>query len=530
ENTLSVVADAYFNQLAPAKALAPSLKKEHTVVTAEAIQHWIEQWLRLEFKLPPTQISSHKTFVDYGVDSVSATELAAALEAEIKPGLKLESALFWDHPTISGFSKHLSSLINQASSELPSLDSKLDSDAHAASAYEQIPQLFNRATHRRNRQVFIEGRWICDFASCNYLGLDLHPQVQQAILPAIREWGTHSGWTRAVASPDLYSELEAALSTLLKVPDTLVFPSVSALHMGVIPILAGKSGTIFIDDAAHRSIVEACRLAKQHGAQVVGYRHSDLADLSSKLTQHSEASVKLIVIDGVYSMSSNYADLPAYVSLAKQFDATVYVDDAHGFGIVGENPTPAMPYGHRGNGIVNYYGLRYEEDRIIYCAGLSKAFSSYGAFVTCGDAHMRKRLATAWTAVFSGPSPVASLASAIAGLKINQTEGDRLRQRIYDLTRKLIAAARDIGFEVNGQRDFPIVSVVVGSIESAIVACKILWEHGILITPGIFPAVPKSRSLLRFSITAANTECEIDQAIVALRAVYSSLAKAQNLK
>ncbi|MCM0590409.1 MAG: pyridoxal phosphate-dependent aminotransferase family protein [Gloeotrichia echinulata DEX184] len=301
------------------------------------------------------------------------------------------------------------------------------------------------------------------------------------------------------------------------------------LHMGVIPMLAGKEGVIFIDNAAHRSVSEACRLAQQDGAKVINYKHNDLDDLANKLKRYADAPVKLIAIDGVYSMSANYPDLPSYVKLAKQYDATIYVDDAHGFGLVGENPTPEMPYGQFGNGIVNHFGLRYAEDRIVYCAGLSKAFSSFGAFVTCTDAEMKRILSTAWTAIFSGPSPVASLASAIAGLEVNLQEGQMLRQHIYRLTQKLVISAREIGFEVDNQGYFPIVSVVVGSVESAITACKILWKHGILITPGIFPAVPYNRSILRFSITAANTDIEIDQVLVALRDIHTELSTASIL-
>jgi acyl-CoA synthetase (AMP-forming)/AMP-acid ligase II/7-keto-8-aminopelargonate synthetase-like enzyme/acyl carrier protein len=524
EKELLIVADSYLIMPAASQETSESLATRIAVDDADSIQHWIEQWLIAELKLPPAMIVPNKTFAEYGLESVSAAELVVALETELNHPLKLDSHLFWEYPAVKAFSQHVSKLISQEPSDLASPDSVLNVDA-----FEQIPQILKRVTKQQNRQVFIDGRWICDFASCNYLGLDLHPQVQQAIAPAICEWGTHPSWTRAVASPDLYRILEEALSDLLKAPDVLVFPALTLLHMGVIPMLAGKEGVIFIDNSAHRSVSEACRLARQDGAKVINYKHNDLDDLRYKLERYADAPVKLIAIDGVYSMSADYPDLPSYVKLAKQFDATIYVDDAHGFGMVGENPTPEMPYGQMGNGIVNYFGLRYAEDRIVYCAGLSKAFSSFGAFVTCTDVQMKRNLSTAWTAIFSGPSPVASLASAIAGLEVNQKEGDVLRQRIYYLTQKLVITAREIGFEVDSHGYFPIVSVVVGSVESVIAACKTLWEYGILITPGIFPAVPYNRSILRFSITAANTEIEIDQALDALRAIHTQLSKVSSL-
>jgi acyl-CoA synthetase (AMP-forming)/AMP-acid ligase II/7-keto-8-aminopelargonate synthetase-like enzyme/acyl carrier protein len=556
EKKLLVVADSYLKM----PAASQETSKSATPIAlgdADSIDQWIERWLVVELKLPPRMIVPNKTFAEYGLDSVSAAELVVALEAELNHPLKLEPHLFWEYPTVNAFSQYLSKLINQESADVSSSDSVLNnvqaptegssvapiqsgSQSPAeqnypsclvyascplpSQAFEEIPQILKQVTKQQNRQVFIDGHWICDFASCNYLGLDLHPQVQEAIAPAISQWGTHPSWSRAVASPDLYRILEKALSNLVKAPDVLVFPALTLLHMGVIPMLAGKEGVIFIDNAAHRSVSEACRLAGQDGAKVINYKHNDLDNLADKLKLYADAPVKLIAIDGVYSMSANYADLPSYVRLAKEYNATIYVDDAHGFGLVGENPTPEMPYGQFGNGIVNHFGLQYAEDRIIYCAGLSKAFSSFGAFVTCTDAQMKRMLSTAWTAIFSGPSPVASLASAIAGLEVNLQEGEILRQHIYRLTQKLVLSAREIGFEVDNQGSFPIVSVVVGSVESAIAACKTLWKHGILITPGIFPAVPYNRSILRFSITAANTETEIDQVLAALKDIHTQLS------
>ncbi|MFM6059992.1 MAG: aminotransferase class I/II-fold pyridoxal phosphate-dependent enzyme, partial [Microcystis aeruginosa] len=523
ENKLRVIADSYLEIGVTSQKNREILSDRIVLSEPNSVQKWIEQWLIVELKLSATAIVSDKTFAEYGLDSVSVAELGAALEIEIDHVIKIDTDLFRDYPTINAFVKHLSNLINPESSE-----SDLPDPALARLAiYDQIPQILRRVTKQQNRQVFIDDRWICDFASCNYLGLDLHPQVHKAIASAVNTWGSHPSWTRAVASPDLYHELEQKLAKLANAFSVRVFPSTTLLHMGVIPVLAEKEGIIFIDNATHRSVAEACRLAQQNGATVIHYRHNDLDDLSYKLERHAKARIKIIAIDGVYSMSANYPDLPSYVNLARKFDATIYVDDAHGFGIVGENPTREMPYGQKGNGIVNYFGLDYTKDRIIYCAALSKAFSSYAAFVTCGDSQMKKMLSTSWTGVFSGPLPVPSLATAVAGLEVNCNEGDVIRQRIYQYTRKLVTAAREIGLEVDNQNYFPIVSIVVGSVESVILACKILWEHGILITPGIYPAVPEHRNLLRFSITAANTDTEIERAIVALRDIHAQRQNSQ---
>jgi 8-amino-7-oxononanoate synthase len=156
-------------------------------------------------------------------------------------------------------------------------------------------------------------------------------------------------------------------------------------------------------------------------------------------------------------------------------------------------------------------------------AGLSKAFSSYAAFVTCKDERTKAWLQTSGPYVFSGPTSVASLATALAGLRLNRRDGDARRLRIHRLTRRLVAEAKRIGFEVDNDGDFPIVGVVIGGWDAMVAACRVLWENDILITPATYPAVPVNRNLVRFSLTAANTEEELDHAIRALEAVWDAL-------
>jgi 7-keto-8-aminopelargonate synthetase-like enzyme len=305
--------------------------------------------------------------------------------------------------------------------------------------------------------------------------------------------------------------------------ETLVFPSISLLHLGVLPALAGGNGVILTDASAHYSIAEACMRAQADGTEWVEFRHNDVADLESKLAKYDRARTKIIATDGVYSMGSSNPPLPEYARLAKKYNATVYVDDAHGFGIVGAAPDEDLPYGYGGVGIVRHMGLGYERDRIIYVAGLSKAFSSYAAFVTCWDEKMKMTLQTSGPYIFSGPTAVACLATALAGLRLNRRDGDARRRHIHHLTRRLVREAVSIGFEVDNDSDFPIVGVVIGEWQELVTACRILWDHDILITPATFPAVPATRNLVRFSITSANTEQEMDQAIQALAAVWEAL-------
>jgi 7-keto-8-aminopelargonate synthetase-like enzyme len=222
-------------------------------------------------------------------------------------------------------------------------------------------------------------------------------------------------------------------------------------------------------------------------------------------------------------MGSPNPPLPDYARLAEKYNATVYVDDAHGFGIVGAAPDEEQPYGYGGVGIVRHLGLDFERDRIIYVAGLSKAFSSYAAFVTCRDEKMKMMLQTSGPYVFSGPTAVASLATALAGLRLNRRDGDARRRHIHCLTRRLVRDTVSFGFEVDNDSEFPIVGVVMGGWQEMVTACRILWDHDILITPATFPAVPATRNLVRFSITSANTDQEMDQAIQALAVVWEAL-------
>lgn len=400
-----------------------------------------------------------------------------------------------------------------------SQDGELGMAAAMALSAEALPQALLEIDAQEGRELLIADKRVVDFASCNYLAFDLHPDVIDSIAPMIKEWGVHPSWTRAVASPAPYRRLERRLAELVGAPDTLVFPTLTLQHIGVMPLLAA-GGTILIDNEAHHSMQEAAELCSARGVRVVHVAHRNTLAVAEQLAA-APAGAKLIVVDGVYSTTGSFADLPPLVDLARRFDAQIYVDDAHGFGLVGERPSATDPLGHRGNGIVQWYGLDY--DHIVYAGGLSKAYSSMAAFVTVRSPEERRRFAFASTAVFSGPIPVASLASAHAGLDVNDQEGDERRRRILRSTLRLIHGARELGFEVDNETDFPIVTTIVGSMGNVKKACDILWEYGLLITPAAFPAAPLNRGGLRFTVTAANTDEHVDLALRSLRAVRDAV-------
>jgi 7-keto-8-aminopelargonate synthetase-like enzyme/acyl carrier protein len=474
------------------------------------------------------EIHTSQLWIDLGIDSLMMIEIKNRLERSFRVTLPIE--LLMRDVSIQAVAGFVTGRLPDAAGPEEALSEGRepleDPDALRFEILErvrQIPQAFATAEDQRGRQVLVGGRWRCDFASCNYLGFDLEPEIRSTVPEAMERWGIHPSWTRAVASPALYPQLEQELAELVGAPDTLVFPSISLLHLGVLPALAGYNGVILKDAAAHHSILEACLRAQADGTEWMDFHHNDIDDLAGKLTRCDRARTKIIATDGTYSMGSPNPPLAEYARLAREHNATVYVDDAHGFGILGENPDAALPYGYGGAGIVRHLGLDYERDRIVFVAGMSKAFSSYAAFVTCLDERTKLTFQTSGPYVFSGPTAVACLATALAGLRLNREDGDRRRSHIHRLTRRLVTAAVKMGFEVDNAGDFPIVGVVMGGWEAMITACQVLWDHDILITPATFPAVPATRGLVRFSITSANTDEELDQAISALRAVWESL-------
>jgi acyl-CoA synthetase (AMP-forming)/AMP-acid ligase II/7-keto-8-aminopelargonate synthetase-like enzyme/acyl carrier protein len=484
---------------------------------ADSVLSIVRDFIRRRGRLEPARLGDSLQG-DLGLDSLAVAELL--VEVEMAFGLRLGDSVIAELRTV----KDICNVARGApqggaqSSPAPAGITGLQDRI-----VQQIPQLGAVVSEQNGRNVKIGGRWYSDFASANYLGLDLHPAVQASIPDAIKRWGTHPSWTRAVASPQIYEDLEREIARFIGAPHVLVFPTLTLLHSGVLPVLAGGDGVILLDRVAHNSMQEAAQLAGARGTAVDWFDHNDPIALERRLELHRERPRKIIAIDGVYSMSSAYPPLPEFARLARKHRARVYVDDAHGFGIIGENPTPDNPYGDRGNGVVRYFGLRYSDD-IVYVGGMSKAFSSMVAFISCADEAEKRRLSAASTAVFSGPSPTASLASAVAGLKISQDEeGSTIRRRLLSLTRQLVTGARKLGFAVDNNELFPLVSVRIGAVSDVVKACNFLWELGILITPALFPAVPIDRGALRFTVTASNTEDQVRLAIEALRKVREEL-------
>jgi 8-amino-7-oxononanoate synthase len=380
-------------------------------------------------------------------------------------------------------------------------------------------------TRQLGRRIEVRGRWLDDFASCNYLGLDLRPEVMEAIGPAVRRWGTHPSWARMAASPELYEQLEAKLAEVLGAEDALVLPTITLIAIGLLPALAGKDGVLFADKLVHAVNQDGCRLARDGGARLFSFLHTDLDGLERRLKQHADAPTRVIVVDGILSTTGRMPDLPRLAALARQYDAILYIDDAHGFGVVGEDPTPERPYGRRGNGVVRHCGLGY--DNILYVSGLSKAYSSLAAFVACPKKLKTHLKCNITSYLVSGPVPTAALATALAGLELNDREGDHWRDVLYAYTSALLEGYRRRGIATDNDNRFPIVSAYVGGAENVIRGGQLLFEEGIYLTLQAYPLVPRDRGVLRATLTTANTWEQVERLQQAMGRVVGALQGGQ---
>jgi 8-amino-7-oxononanoate synthase len=326
-----------------------------------------------------------------------------------------------------------------------------------------------------------------------------------------------------LGSPVLYPQIEERLIELLGCEDALVIPTITLIHLSVIPVLAGD-GTIYVDSRAHKTIYDGCQFASARGATVKRFRFEDPDDLEQLLRQDT-SSTRLVCMDGVNSMTGNAPDLKDFARLARRYDAILYVDDAHGFGVIGERaPEEPSPYGIRGNSIVRYCGESY--DGIVLVAGFSKSYSSLAAFVAC-PTYLKELLKTAAPPyLYSGPSPTASLATVLAGFDVNEARGDAIRTDLWRKTDQVLRCLDRLGVHTPNRSGFPIVEVPLARHEDIDAAGRFLFDHGIYVTLAAYPLVPKSEVGFRIQVTAANSQAEIEQLVD----VLGKLANAFDLR
>jgi 8-amino-7-oxononanoate synthase len=373
------------------------------------------------------------------------------------------------------------------------------------------------------RRIRVGSHWLTDWASCNYLGFDLEPEIMDSIEPYVRTWGTHPSWSRLLGNPRPYIEIEERLTELLGAPDTLLLPTITHIHMSVIPILAGD-GTIFLDSQSHKTIYDGCMYARGLGATVQRFRAGDPEHLAELLAQAPPGKAKLVAMDGVNSMTGLAPDLARFAAVCREYDALLYVDEAHGFGVIGERrPDETSPYGSRGNAIVKYAGETY--DNIVLVGGFSKSYSSLMAFLALPTWLKNHLKVAAPPYLYSGPSPTASLATVMSGLEVNEKRGDEIRADLYRKTMRVLDHVRALGVHTPNTGATPIIELPLAKGEDIAKVGQFLWDRETYVTLAAYPLVPRDQVGFRVQVTAANTDAEIDQ----LNSVLSDLARAGRL-
>jgi 8-amino-7-oxononanoate synthase len=357
------------------------------------------------------------------------------------------------------------------------------------------------------RRIKVGDHWLIDFASCNYLGFDLDREIIESIPAYVDDWGTHPSWSRLLGSPVLYERIEQRLVELLGCEDALALPTITHIHTSVLPVLAG-GGVIFLDSRAHKTIYDGSLIAASHGATIQRFQHNDPEHLGS-LLETTKVAPRVIAMDGVNSMTGNAPDVREFARVAREHNALLYVDDAHGFGVIGERgPGELCDYGMRGNGIVRFFDEGY--DNIVFVGGFSKAYSSLLAFVACPTELKDVLKVAAPPYLYSGPSPVASLATVLTGLDVNERRGDAIRADLHSKTERVVDHLRTLNIYTPNRSGFPIVEIPLADADDIDEVGEYLFDRGIYVTLAAYPLVPRAEVGFRVQVTAANTDADID--------------------
>lgn len=343
-------------------------------------------------------------------------------------------------------------------------------------------------------KVKIDGKEMIMVGSNNYLGLINHPQVTKAAQQALEKYGVATCGSRFLnGTLDIHVKLEERLAKFMKKEAALTFSTGFQTNQGIISTIVGRGDSILTDRMVHASIIDASRLSF---GNVHKFKHNDMVDLERILSSLEEDVGKLIVIDGVFSMEGDLADLPSIVKLAKKYNTKIMVDDAHGIGVMGKN----------GRGTAEHFGV--EEDVDLIMGTFSKSFASLGGFVVGEKKIISYVKHFARSLIFSASITPASVATVLATLDVIETDTER-RERLWQITEKMKSGFQAMGYNT-GTTETPIIPVIIGNDELTFRLWKLLREGGIFTNPVIYPAVPKEQSLIRTSYSATHTDEELD--------------------
>lgn len=379
-------------------------------------------------------------------------------------------------------------------------------DAKAVMAKGIYPY-FLPLTENEGTEVVYEGKRIIMCGSNNYLGLTTHPKVKEAAIKAIERFGTSCTGSRFLnGTLELHEQLEKELADFVGKEEALVFSTGMQTNLGTISSLMTRDDVVILDKEDHASIVDGARLGY---GKIERFRHNDIEHLERVLKSIPENNGKLVVVDGVFSMGGDLADLPQILPLVKKYGARIMVDDAHGMGVTGG-----------GKGTAHEFGMDGDVDLIM--STFSKSFASLGGFIA-GDSdvvHYIKH--TARALIFSASIPASNAASVLEAIKVIRAEPERV-DRVNAIGETIRTELRRMGFNI-GDSVTPIVPVIIGDDTLTFMTWKALFENGVFVNPVVSPAVPAGQQLLRTSYMATQTDEQIDKVLQVFEKVGKDLA------
>lgn len=366
---------------------------------------------------------------------------------------------------------------------------------------------FREATSKQETEVVMEGHRVLMFGSNAYTGLTNHPEVICAGQEALERYGSGCAGSRFLnGTIDLHNILERRIAQFIGKEEALVLTTGFTVNSGIIPQLVGRNDYILYDSRVHASIIDGRRLAS---GKAIRFRHNDMADLEAKLAQCRPDAVKLIVVDGVYSMEGDLAPLPEIVALKQQYNATLMVDEAHGVGVFGDS----------GRGICDHFGVTDEVDLVM--GTFSKSLASIGGFVAADSVVINYLRHTCRTYIFSASPSPASAACALKALELLEREPERM-EHLWTVTNYALRRLREEGFEI-GDTASPIIPLYVRDVDKTFEVTQLAFDRGLFINPVIPPACAAEDTLVRFALMATHTTEQVERAVQILKSCFTEL-------
>ena len=365
---------------------------------------------------------------------------------------------------------------------------------------------FRKIESEQDTEVYIGGKKVLMFGSNSYMGLTNHPKVKEAAIEAIKKYGTGcAGSPFLNGTLDIHKELEARLAAFVGKEDAMIYSTGFEVNLGVVSCVTGREDYVLLDEQDHASIIEGRRLSFSTAYK---YKHNDMASLETQLQKCAPDKVKLIVTDGVFSMEGDVANLPEIVRLAKKYDASVMVDEAHGIGV----------FGKQGRGTCNHFGVSDDVDLIM--GTFSKSFASLGGFIACDKSITNYLRHHSRSYIFTASITPASTAAANAALDIMLNEPER-QQHLWDLTHYALDGFRSMGCEI-GNTSTPIIPLFIRDNNKTFAITRDLMNEGIFVNPVVSPAVASHDTLIRFSLMATHTKEQVTIALEKIHKVFRS--------